>query len=185
VRRDGTGTAPVPGQHGARLAVVGSAPGGSRAAGVELLPPLVASLEKSNFLICYRIVFVRLLSASAIRRRGLGAMRHHGIIVGVACALFLGGCSVTLPVRGSVENTGEKFTGSATGDMDGAGNLQIAFASGRTCSGEFVYVTHRQGEGTFECSDGATGPFSFVSTGTRGTGSGTLRGDQFTFTFGP
>jgi hypothetical protein len=98
------------------------------------------------------------------------------------CALAA--CSLTLPVRGALEDSGEKFTGSATGDMDGAGNLTIAFTSGRTCTGAFVYVTHRQGEGTFECSDGATGPFSFVSTGLRGTGSGTIRGQRFTFVFG-
>jgi hypothetical protein len=91
---------------------------------------------------------------------------------------------MTLPVRGSLESNGERFTGTATGYLDGAGDLNITFANGRTCDGAFVYINRRQGEGTFECSDGATGPFSFVSTGRRGTGSGSLRGDRFTFIFG-
>lgn len=98
--------------------------------------------------------------------------------------LLLAGCTMTLPVRGLLENSGERFVGTAVGQMDGAGDLHITFTNGRTCAGAFVYVNRRQGEGTFECSDGATGPFSFVSTGRRGTGSGTLRGDRFTFTFG-
>ncbi len=111
-------------------------------------------------------------------------MRPSRTILGAVCALSLAGCSQTLPVRGVVEVSGDRFTGTATGYMDGAGDLTITFASGRTCSGAFVYVNRRQGEGTFECSDGATGPFSFVSTGFRGTGSGTLKGERFTFTFG-
>ena len=89
----------------------------------------------------------------------------------LAALFVLSGCSLTLPVHGMTEDTGEQFFGSATGDLDGAGELRVAFVSGRTCSGAFVYVTGRRGEGTFQCSDGATGPFWFVSTGLRGTGS--------------
>jgi hypothetical protein len=87
-------------------------------------------------------------------------------------------------VNGQVEGSNETFTGTATGYMDEAGDLQVGFANGRHCSGAFVYVTHRQGEGTFRCDDGSTGPFTFVSTGLRGTGSGTLGGRRFTFVFG-
>jgi hypothetical protein len=111
-------------------------------------------------------------------------MRPRTAILGGVCLISLAGCSLTLPVKGSFENTTEKFTGSATGYMDGAGDLTLASSNGRTCAGTFVYVNSRQGEGTAECSDGATGPFSFVSTGRRGTGSGTLRGERYTFTFG-
>jgi hypothetical protein len=111
-------------------------------------------------------------------------MKSLTILTSALAGLLLTGCTMTLPVQGVVDKTGESFTGTATGYMDGAGDLHIAFASGRTCAGEFVYVTTRQGEGTFQCSDGATGPFSFVSTGRRGTGHGTLKGETFTFTFG-
>jgi hypothetical protein len=111
-------------------------------------------------------------------------MKQRWSIFAALAALTLGGCSDTLPVRGILASTGDRFTGTATGYVDGSGNLSIMFASGRTCSGEFVYVNARQGEGTFECSDGATGPFSFVSAGQRGTGTGTLSGQLFTFTFG-
>ncbi len=111
-------------------------------------------------------------------------MRQNYITFAAMMAFLLAGCTLTLPVRGVVERTGDRFTGEATGYLDGAGDLHIKFADGRTCSGTFVYVNRRQGEGTFECTDNTTGPFSFVSTGMRGTGSGTLGGERFTFTFG-
>ena len=101
-------------------------------------------------------------------------------------ALVLAGCatSLTLPVTGQMETGDETFTGTATGYMDGGGDLTIVSDRGRTCEGTFVYVTRRTGEGTFTCDDGSSGPFKFVSTGTRGTGTGRLGGEQFTFTFG-
>lgn len=98
--------------------------------------------------------------------------------------VILSGCSMTLPVDGQVQNSDERFTGTATGYLDGAGNLTIVSNNGSSCSGDFVYVTSRKGEGVITCSDGRTGPFEFVSTGRRGTGFGDLNGQRFTFTFG-
>jgi hypothetical protein len=57
-------------------------------------------------------------------------------------------------------------------------------SKGVVCNGNFVYVTHRQGEGVFNCDDGRSGPFAFESTGTSGTGHGTLDNQRFIFTFG-
>jgi hypothetical protein len=91
---------------------------------------------------------------------------------------------MTLPVRGVVQNSPETFTGTATGYMDGSGTLEIRSSRGATCTGNFVYVTKREGEGVFQCSDGRSGPFRFVSTGSKGTGQGTLGNENFTFTFG-
>jgi hypothetical protein len=68
--------------------------------------------------------------------------------------------------------------------MDGAGDLTIVSNRGATCTGAFVYVNRRQGSGTFTCNDGRTGPFTFVSTGQRGTGSGQIGGQPVTFVFG-
>ncbi len=98
--------------------------------------------------------------------------------------LLLSACSLTLPVVGQLADGSETFTGTATGGLDGAGVLSITSSGGRTCTGSFVYVTERTGEGTFQCSDGQSGPFSFVTTGTRGTGTGTIGGKTMTFTFG-
>lgn len=42
------------------------------------------------------------------------------------------GCSMTLPVTGIVEGTGENFVGSAMGRMDGAGTLTITSNKGAT-----------------------------------------------------
>ena len=91
---------------------------------------------------------------------------------------------MTLPVQGMVQGTTETLTGQATGEMNGGGSLSLKSSTGATCTGNFVYVTHRNGEGVFNCSDGRSGPFSFVSTGTSGTGHGDLNGQKFTFTFG-
>lgn len=91
---------------------------------------------------------------------------------------------MTLPVKGQMGNGKEIFTGKATGYLDGAGTLEITSNKGRKCKGNFVYVSNRHGEGTFTCSNGQSGPFRFVSTGIRGSGSGTIGGKTFTFTFG-
>ena len=81
-------------------------------------------------------------------------------------------------------DTDESFTGTSTGYMDGGGTVEIVSNRGTVCKGNFVYVTQRRGEGTFTCNDGRAGPFSFVSTGQRGTGTGTIGGRTFVFTFG-
>ena len=101
-----------------------------------------------------------------------------------ALALTLAACEVRAPVQGQLASGAETFTGEAVGGADGAGTLKIRSDKGRTCKGRFVYETQRQGSGTFLCSDGTSGPFTFVSTGTRGTGTGTIGGQPFTFTFG-
>ena len=91
---------------------------------------------------------------------------------------------MTLPVRGQVQSADETFSGTATGYLDGTGTLEIVSSRGAVCKGNFVYVTSRQGEGVFECNDKRSGPFEFVSSGTRGTGKGDLGGQRFVFTFG-
>lgn len=102
----------------------------------------------------------------------------------IVMGCFLAGCSMTLPVEGTLQNSSETFTGQATGYMDGSGNIKIISSKAASCSGNFVYVTRREGSGTLKCDDGRAGPFTFVSTGKRGTGSGTLNGQPFVFTFG-
>ena len=106
------------------------------------------------------------------------------LIVLVTGICMLSGCSMTLPVKGQMQKSDETFTGTATGYIDGGGDLKINFINGTKCTGNFVYVTRRNGEGVFKCDDGRSGPFEFVSTGTRGTGFGDLSGQRFTFTFG-
>lgn len=105
-------------------------------------------------------------------------------ILCVAVSMALVGCSMTLPVRGSIQNSTETFSGSATGYMDGSGILKVTSSTGVICSGSFVYVSSREGKGVFTCDDNRSGPFEFVSTGTRGTGSGDLGNERMTFIFG-
>ena len=103
----------------------------------------------------------------------------------VALTMILAtGCSMTLPVSGKIQSTSEPFTGKATGYMDGSGDLKVTLQSGVNCTGHFVYKTRRDGEGVFNCEDGRSGPFQFVSTGIKGTGHGTLNGEPLIFTFG-
>jgi hypothetical protein len=91
---------------------------------------------------------------------------------------------MTLPLKGQVQNSDETFSGTATGYMNGSGDLQAVSSKGSVCEGNFVYITKRQGEGVFHCNDGRSGPFTFASTGSNGTGRGNLGTDNFTFTFG-
>lgn len=107
-----------------------------------------------------------------------------GRVLSVVVAATLSACSVTLPVRGQIQNSDETFTGTATGGLSGGGTLTIVSNKGAHCSGNFVYVTGRTGQGVFTCDDGRTGPFQFASTGMSGTGYGDLGGQRFTFTFG-
>ncbi|MDZ7918494.1 hypothetical protein [Rhodoferax sp.] len=110
-------------------------------------------------------------------------MNKTALIALVASTLT--GCSMTLPIRGQMQNSDETFTGVATGYLDGGGDLKIVSNKGVTCQGNFVYVTDRQGRGIFTCDDKRTGPFEFVSTGRRGTGTGEMsNGDRLIFTFG-
>lgn len=102
----------------------------------------------------------------------------------VLFCLTVMGCSISAPVKGQLQSSKEKFTGVATGYLDGSGKLNIVSTEGRVCEGSFVYVTRRQGEGVFNCDDGDSGSFTFASTGTRGTGTGNIGGDKFIFTFG-
>lgn len=111
-------------------------------------------------------------------------MKFGGILALTATVVVAVGCSMTLSVNGAMESGDETFTGTATGYMNGGGTLSVTTNKGLSCSGDFVYVTRRFGEGIFKCSDGRSGPFDFVSTGTSGTGKGRLGGELFTFTFG-
>ncbi|NEY88673.1 hypothetical protein [Tabrizicola oligotrophica] len=105
------------------------------------------------------------------------------LALGAVC-FVLTGCSMSLPVTGQTETGSETFTGQATGYADGGGTLTLVSSKGRSCSGNFVYVTSRNGEGTFTCTNGQSGSFKFVSTGTRGTGTGRIGNEPFTFIFG-
>ena len=112
-------------------------------------------------------------------------MRILGKLAGLlALGLVMAGCSMTLPVTGQMTTGDETFSGKATGYADGAGTLELTSTRGKQCKGTFVYVTHRNGAGTFTCKDGRSGSFDFVSTGTHGTGTGRIGSQEFTFTFG-
>lgn len=100
-----------------------------------------------------------------------------------AASVLLAGC-LTLPVSGSTEDGSERFYGTATGYLSGGGTISLESTKGAKIEGTFVYINRRQGEGTFRCADGRTGPFTFVSTGSYGTGTGRLGNQYFTFTFG-
>jgi len=113
-------------------------------------------------------------------------MFRRSISAGAAAAIAfaLGGCSITFGVQGASDDGRETLTGTATAYSDGSGVLKIVTSEGRSCSGEFVFIHERQAQGTFTCSDGQRGPFSLVGTRGHGTGSGTIGGKPFSFTFG-
>jgi hypothetical protein len=121
-----------------------------------------------------------------IYQRGTNMLTPFSAIktsLAVAALITLSACA-TQRVEGIVEGGQEAFTGASFREIDGGGVLTVRSSSGAVCTGDFVYVRPREGAGTFRCSDGRTGPFSFVSTGFRGTGSGMIGGRRFVFSFG-
>jgi len=102
----------------------------------------------------------------------------------IPLAVALVACSTTLPITGQMQNSSERFTGRARGNMGGAGMLSIVTTTGVHCTGNFAYTTPLQASGTFTCEDGRSGPFVFYSTGTGRAGYGTLGNERFTFTVG-
>lgn len=95
------------------------------------------------------------------------------------------GC-LTLPVKGEYREVTEKFLGSATGYMNGNGDISIVSENGTKCEGNFRYINGQvNGEGGFKCSDGRIGDFFFTSSGTEGEGFGRDNyGKLFSFKFG-
>ena len=91
--------------------------------------------------------------------------------------------SITSSLSGATEDGAEKFSGSTITNIAGTGTLTISRESGPSCSGPFIYVLHRLAKGTLNCSDGQKGSFELVSTGGRGTGSGSFGSRRFTFEF--
>ena len=59
----------------------------------------------------------------------------------ITCSLLLAmifvGCSMALPVKEHGQSSDETFSGTATGFMDGGGNLGIVSSKGAVCTGDF------------------------------------------------
>ena len=100
----------------------------------------------------------------------------------IIAAFTLTACAVR-QVDGVVQGGREVFHGVSFREIDGGGMVSIASSRGTSCQGDFVYTAPHEGKGTFTCNDGRTGPFGFVATGRRGTGTGTIGGQPFVFRF--
>jgi hypothetical protein len=108
-----------------------------------------------------------------------------------AMAIFLAGCSSSVPMKG-YSNTGiMRFNGTTATRGDGSGTLTAVRNDGVKCSGHFIHSPtrdgrgHYEGTGLFACDDGRSGPIEFIGIGENGTGTGKLGDDEFTFAFGP
>jgi len=92
--------------------------------------------------------------------------------------------SITLPIHGAVLNSTETFTGKATVQFWGDGNLTLTTNNGVTCTGDFVHTSQQKGSGTVTCEDGRLGSFEFVTAGFSGTGAGMIGSEHFDFRIG-
>ena len=92
--------------------------------------------------------------------------------------------SVNLPIQGKVHESTETFTGTATASFSGDGSLVLATNTGVACKGNFVHVSHQEGNGTVTCEDGRLGSFVFVTAGLSGSGSGKIGSEDFEFRIG-
>lgn len=98
-------------------------------------------------------------------------------------AVAFQGC-MSLSVNGLVQNSPETFTGTLAGEYDGAGSLKLVSSKGAACEGRYAAVAYQEGKGGFKCTDGRSGTFEFVSSGSSGTGQGRIGDEKITFTFG-
>jgi hypothetical protein len=112
-----------------------------------------------------------------------GAIKLAKLAVPTLAAALTGTCAAR-SIEGMVEGGGEVFSGGSFREIDGGGVLTVRSSRGAICTGEFVYVRVRQGEGTFRCSDGRIGPFQFAATARGGTGTGHFGSKRFVFSFG-
>jgi hypothetical protein len=61
-----------------------------------------------------------------------------------AAGCMLQACSVTLPVKGQLQNSTETFPGTATGYADRSSVLSITSNAGAICIGDFAYTSSRR-----------------------------------------
>jgi hypothetical protein len=103
-------------------------------------------------------------------------------IAAFGMALALGGCSMTLPADRQAASGNEIFIGHVTGSMDAGGTLTLSSNRGLKCTGTIIYGTDFNRSGDFNCTNGQSGSFGFVSTDNRGTGIGRIGNKTFAFT---
>ena len=115
------------------------------------------------------------------------------LLAGVACIGLAGSAA---PVAAGLFSStgaviaimaGELFTGTAEGNLDGAGTLAIRSQKnpGLTCTGQFTSSAELGGTGKLRCSDGATATYKFQRlTIYRGHGTGRFSRGPMSFTYG-
>jgi hypothetical protein len=82
---------------------------------------------------------------------------------------------------------GELFLGQAEGHLDGSGTLAIRSQANAalSCRGEFTSSAASGGAGELQCSDGATGTFTFQRLDLwSGHGTGEIARGPISFTYG-
>ncbi|HEY6821570.1 MAG TPA: hypothetical protein VI321_06090 [Burkholderiales bacterium] len=82
---------------------------------------------------------------------------------------------------------GELFLGQAEGFLDGSGTLAIRSQADAalSCRGQFTSNAAKGGEGRLQCSDGASGTFTFHRLDLHsGHGTGELPRGPIAFTYG-
>lgn len=82
---------------------------------------------------------------------------------------------------------GELFTGTAEGNLDGAGTIAIHAQKkpSLTCNGKFTSSAEKGGKGTLRCTDGSTSTFTFKRlTIYKGHGTGRFTRGPMSFTYG-
>jgi hypothetical protein len=82
---------------------------------------------------------------------------------------------------------GELFTGTAEGNLNGAGSLAIRSQKtpALTCSGKFTSSAELGGKGNLGCSDGSSATFTFKRLNIyKGHGTGRLSRGSMSFAYG-
>lgn len=106
-----------------------------------------------------------------------------------SCLLSICACSVTYPVAGYVDRTGEKFVGTAT-STTGTSHYRMSSDNGAICSGTYIapkVANLSSGvtiEGTGTCTDGRGITWAASGTAVGGQGFGRVGNEKFTIFYG-
>ena len=104
----------------------------------------------------------------------------------LAIAVAATGCA-TADVYGTVGDSEDLYSGSATGYVDRSGTIELKNSKGNVCRGDFAYYRGvREGHGILACDDGQRATIQFIGlSAVSGYGTGTSsNGGRVSFTYG-
>lgn len=109
--------------------------------------------------------------------------------LGIATFLGLIACQpitdVRLFVTATLDDGSETISGETRGAPYGDGVVTLGGGNKPTCVGVYTHDNGKKGRGSFKCSDGRAGDFTFQSRGFSARGKGQIDGAPFSIVVKP